>query len=108
MSFSKLFQNGRFLPSFFFFLFVVCIFSQAQADVPDMMINTDGTTQIHNEEQIWVSPIDSTVVMIVFFALATDELGWASPVMKGIPGVTVFYQAVPSHTIPTLAYLAIG
>ena len=38
----------------------------ASADVPDMMINTDGTTQLHNEEQIWVSPIDSNVVMIVW------------------------------------------
>jgi len=66
MSFSELFQKGRFLPSFFILLFVVCLFSQAQADVPDMMINSDGTSEIHNMSQIWVSPIDSNVAMIVW------------------------------------------
>ena len=72
MSLSKLFQNGCFLPvrayrpHFFILLFVVCVFSQAQADVPDIMINTDGTSEIHNMSQIWVSPIDSNVVMIVW------------------------------------------
>jgi hypothetical protein len=52
-------------------------FLQAQADVPDMMINTDGTSQIHNEEQIWVSPIDSNVVMIVWrdFRLGYRRVG---------------------------------
>ena len=50
----------------FVLLGVICFFSLVQADVPDMMINTDGTSQIHNEEQIWVSPVDSNVVMIVW------------------------------------------
>ncbi len=77
MSLSELFQNRCFLPSFFVFLLVVCIFSHTQADVPDMMINTDGTPNIHNEEQIWVSPIDSTVVMIVWrdFRLGYRRVG---------------------------------
>jgi hypothetical protein len=77
MSLSKLFQKRCFLSHFFILLFVVCIFTQAQADVPDKMINTDGTTEIHNEEQIWVSPIDSTVVMIVWrdFRLGYRRVG---------------------------------
>jgi len=74
---SEFFQNRPFLPRFFVFLFALYIFSQVQADVPDMMINTDGTSQIHNEEQIWVSPIDSTVVMIVWrdFRLGYRRVG---------------------------------
>jgi hypothetical protein len=77
VSLSKLFQNGCLLPGFFVFLLTVFIFSQAQADVPDMMINTDGTPQIHNEEQIWVSPLDSSVVMIVWrdFRLGYRRVG---------------------------------
>lgn len=77
MSFSKLFRKGCFLPGFFVLIFVGFVFGQAQADVPDMMINTDGTPQIHNEEQIWVSPVDSTVVMIVWrdFRLGYRRVG---------------------------------
>jgi hypothetical protein len=66
MSFSKSSQNGCFLLGLFVFLFAVCIFSQTQADIPDMMINSDGTSEIHNMSQIWVSPNDSNVVMIVW------------------------------------------
>jgi hypothetical protein len=66
MSFSKFSQNGFLLSGFFAFIFAVCIFSQAQAEVPDMMINSDGTSEIHNMSQIWVSPNDSNVVMIVW------------------------------------------
>jgi hypothetical protein len=66
MSFFKSFQNWCLLSGFLVFLIVVGIFSQARADVPDMMINSDGTSEIHNMSQIWVSPIDSNVVMIVW------------------------------------------
>lgn len=65
MPFSKLFQNP-FLRDLLTLPLVVSLFSVAQADVPDMMINSDGTSQIHNMSQIWVSPIDSNVVMIVW------------------------------------------
>jgi hypothetical protein len=108
MFISKLFQNGHFspmrayLPHFFVFLFVVCTFGLAQADVPDMMINTDGTSQIHNEEQIWVSPIDSTVVMIVWrdFRLGYRRVGlgvsydegqtWVDSLLSG--GIYTYYS----------------
>jgi len=55
----------------FFFVFVFCLFlsftpQKVNADVPDMMINSDGTSEIHNMSQIWVSPIDSNVVMTVW------------------------------------------
>ena len=66
MSFFKSFQNWCLLSGFLVFLIVVGIFSQARADVPDMMINSDGTSEIHNMSQIWVCPIDSNVVMIVW------------------------------------------
>ncbi len=77
MSISKPFQIQSFLTRFFVLLFFVLVFSQAQADVPDMMINTDGTANIHNEEQIWVSPVDSNVVMIVWrdFRLGYRRVG---------------------------------
>ena len=77
MTLSEFFQNRPFLPRFFVFLFALYIFSQVQADVPDMMINTDGTSEIHNEEQIWVSPVDSNVVMIVWrdFRLGYRRVG---------------------------------
>jgi hypothetical protein len=51
----------------FFVLFAsLFTFIPVQADVPDMMINTDGTSEIHNMSQIWVSPVDSNVVMTVW------------------------------------------
>ncbi len=61
----------------FVLLGVLCFFSSGLADVPDMMINTDGTSQLHNEEQIWISPVDSTVVMIVWrdFRLGYRRVG---------------------------------
>jgi hypothetical protein len=102
MSLSKLFQYGCLLPCFFVFLFVLCIFSQAQADVPDRMINTDGTNQIHNEEQIWVSPVDSNVVMIVWrdFRLGYRRVGlgvsydeghtWLDSLLSG--GIYTYYS----------------
>jgi hypothetical protein len=102
MSLFKLFQKGCFLPLFFIFLFMVGIFSLSQADVPDMMINTDGTTQIHNEEQIWVSPIDSNVVMIVWrdFRLGYRRVGlgvsydeghtWSDSLLSG--GIYTYYS----------------
>ncbi|MFQ6003435.1 MAG: sialidase family protein, partial [Candidatus Zixiibacteriota bacterium] len=97
MFFSKLFQNGCILSHFFVLIFVVCIFGQALGDVPDMMINTDGTSEIHNEEQIWVSPVDSNVVMIVWrdfrlgyrrvgLGVSTDEgHTWVDSLLSGGP-----------------------
>ena len=111
MFFSKLFQNGRFLSlraywtHFFVFLFAVCLFSQVQADVPDMMINTDGTTNIHNEGQIWVSPIDSNVVMIVWrdFRLGYRRVGLGVSYDEGhtwvdslLSGGNFFYYSDPA------------
>jgi hypothetical protein len=102
MSLSKLLQKGCFLPGFFVFLLVVYLVGQGLADVPDMMINTDGTSQIHNEEQIWVSPIDSTVVMIVWrdFRLGYRRVGlgvsydeghtWVDSLLSG--GVFTYYS----------------
>jgi hypothetical protein len=77
MSLSETFRKGCFLPGFFALVFFVFYFGRAHADVPDMMINTDGTSEIHNEEQIWVSPLDSTVVMIVWrdFRLGYRRVG---------------------------------
>lgn len=102
MSLSKLFQKKHFLLCFFVFLFGVGIFTQAQADVPDRKINTDGTKQIHNEEQIWVSPVDSNVVMIVWrdFRLGYRRVGlgvsydeghtWIDSLLKG--GLFTYYS----------------
>jgi hypothetical protein len=70
--------SGRHLcAAVFMFLMILCFFSLGRADVPDMMINTDGTQQLHNEEQIWVSPVDSSVVMIVWrdFRLGYRRVG---------------------------------
>jgi hypothetical protein len=77
MFFPKFFQKWCFLPVFFIFFLVISLFPLLQADVPDRMINTDGTNQIHNEEQIWVSPVDSNVVMIVWrdFRLGYRQVG---------------------------------
>jgi hypothetical protein len=98
----KFFPKGCFLPRFLIFLFAVCIFSYAQADVPDKMINTDGTNQIHNEEQIWVSPVDSNVVMIVWrdFRLGYRRVGlgvsydeghtWSDSLLSG--GLYTYYS----------------
>ena len=77
MRFSKILRIGCVNLSFFILVLLVCIFSLALADVPDMMINTDGTSELHNEEQIWVSPTDSNVVMIVWrdFRLGYRRVG---------------------------------
>jgi hypothetical protein len=77
MSFSQFSRKGCSLPAIFAFLFAVCLFCSAQADVPDMMINSDGTSEIHNMSQIWVSPNDSNVVMIVWrdFRLGYRRVG---------------------------------
>jgi hypothetical protein len=64
MSFSKSSRQGSLLVCLFVLSFVIG--SVTEADVPDMMINSDGTSQIHNMSQIWVSPIDSNVVMTVW------------------------------------------
>lgn len=77
MRFSKILRIGYVIPSFLALALLLCITSFARADVPDMMINTDGTSELHNEEQIWVSPTDSNVVMIVWrdFRLGYRRVG---------------------------------
>jgi len=77
MRLSRILCTGRSVPGFLAFALSLCVFGLVRGDVPDMMINTDGTTQLHNEEQIWVSPTDSNVVMIVWrdFRLGYRRVG---------------------------------
>jgi len=66
MKYSKYLSSGALI--FVLFLCFSHLFplQNATADVPDMMINSDGTTEIHNMSQIWVSPTDSNVVMTLW------------------------------------------
>jgi hypothetical protein len=77
MHLGALVSNRHFCAGVFVLLGFLCFLTAGWADVPDMMINTDGTSQLHNEEQIWVSPIDSNVVMIVWrdFRLGYRRVG---------------------------------
>ncbi|NIN01401.1 MAG: hypothetical protein GTO24_25905 [candidate division Zixibacteria bacterium] len=97
--------NRPVLAGFFVWLGVLCFFTAVQADVPDMMINTDGTSQIHNEEQIWVSPVDSNVVMIVWrdFRLGYRRVGLGVSYDEGhtwtdslLSGGAFFYYSDPA------------
>ena len=49
----------------FFFVFLIAL-QPSLADVSNMRLNTDFTTELQNEEMIWVSPVDSNIVMAVW------------------------------------------
>jgi len=60
------------LSSFLNFFFL----ADCMADVPDMKVNSDSALELHNMSQIWVSPVDSNLVMIVWrdFRLETRRV----------------------------------
>jgi len=51
---------------FLFSFFYIFTFQKGTADVSNMRLNTDFTTELQNEEMIWVSPVDSNIVMAVW------------------------------------------
>jgi hypothetical protein len=61
-------QLTRMFSLFYFIIFFFHLLSieKSTADVPDTRLNTDATQNVQNEEMIWVSPVDSNVVMAVW------------------------------------------
>jgi hypothetical protein len=58
--------NNIFCIVFVLLLFQLPGLQNSIADVSNVRLNTDITTQLQNEEMIWVSPTDSNIVMAVW------------------------------------------
>ena len=61
----------------FIFLFQLTGLHNSIADVSNIRLNTDATSELHNEEMVWVSPTDSDIVMAVWrdFRLGYRRVG---------------------------------
>ena len=66
MKFSRLLWSRIFFIFFALFLFQLVDLQKGIADVSNIRLNTDATSELQNEQMIWVSPTDSNIVMAVW------------------------------------------